>query len=70
MSDTPIGDAVEKLKDLPLNELQVGGVLSNDDAGVEGRFQKKVGKGKSVAVEGGWMKRAGYRVAGMFGWTF
>lgn len=70
MSDTPIADSIGKLKDLPKNELEIGGVVEGDDAGVEGRFQKQVGKGTSIAVEGGWMKRTGYRVAGFFGWKF
>jgi hypothetical protein len=65
---TPLKDAIAKLETIPGREGEIGVVATKDDAGVVGRVSQPIGKDWSLAAEGSWWQRAGYRVAGLLRW--
>jgi hypothetical protein len=56
-------------REIPAQQVSVGAVVENGDAGVIAQGNVAIGKsGAFVEGEASWMTRAGYRVAAMFGW--
>lgn len=67
-SRSPLQDAIAEAAKLPSNELRVGAVAENGDAGAEVQFEKTLGAHGELGVEASWWKRAGYRAAAYLGW--
>jgi hypothetical protein len=72
MSDArPIRSAIEKLEDLPRDQVQAGvAAKAGGDVGAFVEAQKDIGRpgGWTLAAAGEWMRRAGWSAAGVLRW--
>lgn len=67
-SDSNLAKEVQKVDELPKEEVNFGVVAENGDAGVELTASKDLPHDFYVEGDASWMKKTGYKVAALIGW--
>jgi hypothetical protein len=68
MSDTPLADAIKKVKALPSKELEAGLVVNDGDIGGQARVSVPLGKGWGVGAMAQYMRETKFGAAVAVWW--